>query len=72
MAQEALINQCEISFHSDYSYELLVDGPILLPEKPSIVPPLDLESLPQYESSEEEEEQTKHLDEGVKYIDSYY
>jgi hypothetical protein len=45
---------------------------MLLPVKPAIVPLLNLESLPQYESSEEESEQTKHLDEGVKYIDSYY
>ena len=65
---------CEISFHSDYSYELLVDGPMLLPVKPESVPCLILDDLPQYESSSDEEQptQSKQYDQSMKYISSYY
>lgn len=72
--EEALNKLCEISFHSEYSYELLVSGPMLLPTKPDQVPYLNLDDLPQYESSSEEQEQTQQeqYDESMKYISSYY
>lgn len=46
------------SFYSDDSYEPLSCGPdfCLIKKKPPIVPPLDLANLPEYETSDEEEE----------------
>ena len=47
------------SFHTDDSFEPIDDGPMLRPIKPDFVPMLDLNGLPEYEttSSDEEEEQ---------------
>jgi hypothetical protein len=43
------------SFHSEDSYDLLVVGPNITRKRPSIVPPLNLYGLPEYESSSDEE-----------------
>ena len=53
------------SFHTDDSFEAIDDGPMLKPVRPDFVPPLDLEGLPGYEtSSEEQSEHTeKHEEE---------
>ena len=42
------------SFHTDDSFERMVDGPALKPMKPDSVPLLDLEGLPGYETSSDE------------------
>ena len=44
----------EFSFHTDASYELLVDCPALKRERPDNVPELQLEGLPEYVTSSEE------------------
>lgn len=44
------------SFRSEDSYENLNTGPLLLRKRPSNVPPLNLEGLPGYESSSDEDE----------------
>lgn len=50
----------QVSFYSSDSFELLVDGPIILPTKPKEIPNLNLNGLPEYEtSSDEEEEETQ-------------
>ena len=43
------------SFRSDDSYSLLCTGPNITKKRPSIVPPLNLYGLPEYESSSDEE-----------------
>lgn len=45
------------SFGSDDSFELLPTGPLLLKRRPTIVPALNLEGLPDYESSSDEGDQ---------------
>ena len=42
------------SFHTDDSFEPIVDGPALKPVKPDCIPLLDLEDLPCYETSSED------------------
>ena len=44
------------SFRTEDSYENLATGPCLLKKRPTIVPPLNLEGLPGYESSSDEDE----------------
>lgn len=44
------------SFHTDDSFEPICDGPQLRPVKPDQVPFLDLEVIPGYETSSDEEE----------------
>ena len=46
------------SFYSEDSYELCTDGPdpATLNKRPGQVPPLNLDELPAYESTSEEEE----------------
>jgi hypothetical protein len=75
------------SFHSEESYDLLVVGPAPVMRRPSCVPPLDLDGLPQYESSSDEEDNNASDDQQVqqqnlkkpydydqtfKYITDYY
>ena len=73
------------SFHTDDSFEAIDDGPMLKPVRPDFVPPLDLEGLPGYETSseeqsehtekhEEEEQQPEpfHYNESMKYIQNFY
>lgn len=47
------------SFYSDDSYEPIDDGPDLakVKKKPSFIPSLNLNNLPEYESSSDEEDQ---------------
>lgn len=58
--QQQLNNQSSMmfSFYSDDSYEPLDCGPdaCQLRKKPPMVPPLDLNNLPEYETSSDEEE----------------
>ena len=49
----------EISFYSDDSFALLVNGPAIKPPKPQNVPDLCLNGLPEYETSSEEEDETE-------------
>lgn len=49
-------SQNHYSFHSDDSYSLLCTGPNITKKRPSIVPPLNLYGLPEYESSSDEDE----------------
>ena len=42
------------SFRSEDSYELICAGPPLLRKRPMGVPPLNLNGLPEYESSSDE------------------
>ena len=53
-----------ISFHSEDSYELCVDGPdpATLRKRPEQVPPLDLGVIPSYESSSEESDEDESYD----------
>ena len=53
-----------ISFHSEDSYELCVDGPdpATLRKRPEQVPPLDLGVIPGYESSSEESDEDESYD----------
>jgi len=44
------------SFHSDDSYDLLVDCYAIHPRKPSCIPLLNLYGLPEYETSSDEDE----------------
>ena len=50
------------SFHTDDSFEAIDDGPMLKPIKPDCVPYLNLDDIPGYETSsdEEDEEQDHH------------
>lgn len=45
------------SFHTDDSFEPITTGPMLRPPKPDFVPLLNLEGLPEYETSTEEDEE---------------
>lgn len=45
------------SFHTNDSFEPICDGPMLKPRKPSCIPYLNLEDLPLYETSSEEEDE---------------
>lgn len=60
MGEEKVTHQSSImlSFYSDDSFELLNDGPdlALLKPRPQIVPPLNLNNMPSYESEEDEDE----------------
>lgn len=60
------------SFYSDDSFEPINAGPDMctLRKKPLIVPPLDLENLPEYETSSDEEEVAAADDEGEVQISS--
>lgn len=44
------------SFHTDDSFEAIDDGPMLKPVRPEFVPMLDLNGLPGYETSSDEDE----------------
>lgn len=46
----------EFSFHSDDSFGLLVTGLQIRPKKPDVVPMLDLNCLPEYVTSSEEDD----------------
>ena len=77
------------SFYSDDSFEPINCGPdqCTLRKKPPIVPPLNLDNLPEYESSSEEEGEeeeeaksepsvknmnTQDYQKSIKYIENYY
>jgi len=45
------------SFRTEDSFELLCTGPNITKKRPSIVPPLNLYGLPEYESSSDEDDQ---------------
>jgi hypothetical protein len=47
-------NDDHYSFHTEDSFDLLVTGPMIRPRRPSIVPMLNIYTLPEYESSSEE------------------
>ena len=53
-AEEEANAKIEFSFYSDDSFLPLVDGPQIRPRKPSYVPELPLQGLPEYETSSEE------------------
>ena len=55
-----LDDKYEFSFHTDDSFEAIDDGPMLKPRKPDCVPMLDLEGLPGYETSSDEEEEDQY------------
>ena len=51
------------SFHTDDSFEPICDGPMMKPIKPDCVPILNLDDLPEYEtSSEEDDEDNGHTE----------
>ena len=56
------------SFYSDDSFEPIDCGPDMctLRKKPMIVPPLDLNNLPEYETSSDEEEGGNEAEEEVE------
>ena len=58
----------EFSFHTDDSFEPIVDGPAIKPPKPDCVPSLNLEGLPGYETSSDEGEEE---DEGQEQASEY-
>lgn len=85
MGGPELDEKYHFSFHTDDSFEAIDDGPMLCPKRPSFVPPLDLDGLPGYETSSEEqteqahsEEQEPekpepfHYNESMKYIQNFY
>ena len=45
------------SFHTDDSFDPIDDGPMLRPIKPDCVPLLDLNGLPEYETTSSEEDE---------------
>ena len=51
------------SFYTDDSYELITNGPDPATQKkrPQMVPSLNLNSLPEYESSSEEEDMNEQV-----------
>ena len=51
---ESETNTINFSFRSEDSYELLVEGPAMIKIRPTFVPPLNLNDLPEYESSSSE------------------
>lgn len=55
LLEDELNAQVDFSFYSDDSFELLVTGPQMRPRKPSCIPVLNLEGLPEYETSSDEE-----------------
>lgn len=76
-AREDELNQAvDISFHPDDSYFDLLSQRQIRPPKPDCVPLLDLDGLPDYVTSEEEQtaskQQTAQYDESLKYITDYY
>ena len=48
----------QFSFNVSDSYELLVDGPALKPQKPGVIPDLCLNGLPEYVTSSEEDDES--------------
>jgi hypothetical protein len=60
------------SFYSDDSYEPLNCGPDMctIKKKPPIVPPLNLENLPDYETSSDEEEEPQQEEEQKSQVSS--
>ena len=48
----------QFSFNVSDSYELLVDGPAIKPQKPGQIPDLCLNGLPDYVTSSEEDEES--------------
>ncbi len=79
-AREDELNRCvDISFHPDDSYVDLVSQRQMRPVKPACIPVLDFTGLPDYVTSEDEEQsatpsgqQQATYDESVKYISDYY
>ena len=57
-----LDDKYHFSFHTDDSFEPILDTPMLRPIKPDCVPLLDLCGLPEYETSSEEEDEAEDQD----------
>ena len=84
MGDDQAVNQSSLlfSFYSDDSYDPIDVGPdpAVVRQKPQNVPRLDLERLPEYESSDEEEEEanprphmtSQDYEQSMKYIDNFY
>lgn len=53
--EDELNAQVDFSFNSEDSFEPLVSGPQMRPRRPSCVPSLNLDCLPEYVSSSEED-----------------
>jgi hypothetical protein len=63
MLEDELNAQVDFSFNSDDSFEPIVSGPQMRPKKPACVPYLNLDGLPEYvTSSDEEHESGKEVD----------
>jgi hypothetical protein len=58
-AEEEANNKVEFSFYSDDSFLPLVDGPQMRPRKPSYVPDLQLNGLPEYVTSSDEDAESE-------------
>jgi len=56
MIEDELNQQVDFSFNSDDSFEAIISGPQIRPRKPSFVPHLDLDCLPEYISSSDEDQ----------------
>ena len=73
----------EVSFHTDDSFEPICDGPMICPIKPDCIPLLDFESIPDYVTSSEEDEEeiqeeihhdqkASDYEQSMKYIKDFY
>ncbi len=54
--EDELNAQVDFSFYSDDSFEPIISGPQMRPQKPHFVPMLNLDGLPEYVSSSEEDQ----------------
>ena len=71
------IKKSDISFHSDDSYEDLPRKEVKIPKKPSNIPELCFDGLPEYETSSEEDNEQPQYQEatyqnGYDYINNFY
>lgn len=56
--EDELNAQVDFSFNSDDSFEPIVSGPQMRPKKPACVPYLNLDGLPEYVTSSDEEHES--------------